>query len=212
MNRDARSNGQKDGSTADEGEEAIRALVERGEMDLAVQAALRRYGAEILGFLAGVMDDPDLADDVFSAVSERTWKGLPTFRWQCSLRTWCYTVARNELARHRAGAAVRKARHVGLSTAGSMAEQPRPSRPELQRSSFLDAFARLRSTLAPEDRELLVLRVDRNLPWRDLALLFLDPEATPDDLAREAARLRKRFQIVKGQLARAAAESGLLSR
>jgi RNA polymerase sigma-70 factor, ECF subfamily len=199
-------------SMSDGTEEEIRVLIEGGDLDLALQATLRKYGAEIVGFLAGVMDEPDLADDVFSAFSQRLWKGLGGFRWQCSLRTWCYTVARNELARHRAGAAAHKARHIGLSTAGSIPGRPALSPHPLQRSSFLDAFVRLRSSLAPDDRQLLVLRVDRNLPWRDLALLFLDAETTPEELSREAARLRKRFQLVKRQLARAAADSGLLTR
>ena len=191
-----------------ESEETVRALLAQGDLRAAAELTIRCYGAEIFGFLTGVMDDPDAADDVFSSFSERMWKGLPSFRWQCSLRTWCYTIARNELARHRAD--VQRKRAVGLSTAGSIRAPSRQPTPLLQRSSFLDAFARLRSGLAPDDRDLLVLRVDRGLAWNELALLFLGSDAPPEDLTREAARLRKRFQLVKEQLARAASTSGLL--
>ncbi|HEY2516536.1 MAG TPA: sigma-70 family RNA polymerase sigma factor [Polyangiaceae bacterium] len=192
-----------------ESEETVRRLAESGDTRAAADTTIRTYGPEIFGFLAGVMDDPDAAGDVFSAFSERVWKGIAGFRWQCSLRTWSYTIARNELARHRSDTAQKRAQ-VGLSTAGSLQAPSRQPTPLHQRSSFLDAFAQLRSSLGPDDRDLLVLRVDRGLAWNELALLFLGQDATPADVAREAARLRKRFQVVKEQLTRAATASGLL--
>ena len=192
-----------------EAEETVRSLMAQGDLRAAADVTLRSYGPEIFGFLEGVMDDPDAAGDVFSAFSERVWKGILGFRWQCSLRTWSYTIARNELARYRSEGA-RNRGVIGLSTAGSLKAPSRERTPLHQRSSLLDAFARLRSGLAPDDRDLLVLRVDRGLAWNELALLFLGSDASADDLAREAARLRKRFQIVKKQLTRAASASGLL--
>jgi RNA polymerase sigma-70 factor (ECF subfamily) len=193
-----------------ESEGRVRELLAQSDVRQAVAATLRLYGAEVFGFLTGVTDDPDVADDVFSAFSERLWKGLGSFRWQCSLRTWAYTVARNELARSRADLARKHRGVIGLSTAGSIKAPSQAVTPTMDRSSFRDAFARLRSALSPEDRDLLVLRVDRALPWRDLALLFLGDDASADALTREAARLRKRFQLVKQQLAREAAACGLL--
>jgi RNA polymerase sigma-70 factor (ECF subfamily) len=71
----------------------------------------------------------------------------------------------------------------------------------------------LRDELSVDDRTLLILRVDRDLPWDEIARAFLaDPEAVADEdrLRREAARLRKRFQLVKGRLAERAREEGLL--
>jgi RNA polymerase sigma-70 factor (ECF subfamily) len=70
-------------------------------------------------------------------------------------------------------------------------------------------LAALRDALPIDDRTLLILRVDRNLSWYDVALAFAE---TPEDLSeqdrkREAARLRKRFQLIKQRLlARARAE------
>jgi RNA polymerase sigma-70 factor (ECF subfamily) len=74
----------------------------------------------------------------------------------------------------------------------------------------------LREKLEPDDQMLLILRVDRQMEWRDLALVMseeADPSAArPDDdvLDREAARLRKRFERAKSELKRLAKESGLL--
>jgi RNA polymerase sigma-70 factor, ECF subfamily len=59
---------------------------------------------------------------------------------------------------------------------------------------------------------LLVLRVDRQLSWGDIALAFVDEPATcsDDERRREAARLRKRFQLGKERLAKRARAEGLL--
>jgi RNA polymerase sigma-70 factor (ECF subfamily) len=60
----------------------------------------------------------------------------------------------------------------------------------------------LRDELPIEDRTLLILRVDRKLSFDEIALAFADnPEAFDEvDRRREAARLRKRFQLVKQRL------------
>ncbi|HEY4059502.1 MAG TPA: hypothetical protein VGM39_22945, partial [Kofleriaceae bacterium] len=59
----------------------------------------------------------------------------------------------------------------------------------------------LRETLPEEDQLLLVLRVERELEWRDLSRV-MNPEQELDEemLTRESARLRKRFQAVKDRL------------
>ena len=72
----------------------------------------------------------------------------------------------------------------------------------------------LRDSLPEEDRMLLVLRVDRQLAWNDLArVLHEADEGTPLDdaaIAREAARLRKRFQVLKEKLVEAGRREGLV--
>ena len=63
-------------------------------------------------------------------------------------------------------------------------------------------LTKLRDELPIEDRMLLILRVDRKLAWDEIALAFAeDSDAFSDeDRKREAARLRKRFQLVKQRL------------
>src|SRR5262249_20841075 len=76
-------------------------------------------------------------------------------------------------------------------------------------------FAELRDALPPDDQALLVLRVDRKLAWNDLALAMHEDEATPlsgEALKREAARLRKRFQIIKDRLLEMGQREGLVHR
>jgi RNA polymerase sigma-70 factor (ECF subfamily) len=72
----------------------------------------------------------------------------------------------------------------------------------------------LRDSLPEEQRMLLVLRVDRQLAWNELARVLAETEgdAPLDDaaLAKEAARLRKQFQLVKDRLRALAKKEGLI--
>jgi RNA polymerase sigma-70 factor (ECF subfamily) len=80
----------------------------------------------------------------------------------------------------------------------------------LLRTEAKSALARLRDELSPEDKMLLILRVDRGLAWDDLARVSLAVENPhPSDLQRESARLRKRFQLVKARLRERAKATGL---
>jgi hypothetical protein len=63
-----------------------------------------------------------------------------------------------------------------------------------------DVYGQIRRALPEEDQTLLVLRVDRDLPWRDIAVVLSSPDASDDELTRKAAALRKQFERVKAQL------------
>lgn len=188
-------------------ETEVRALCEAGDHDRAATVALRGYGPELYSFLAAL--HPRDADDVFSAVSTRLWRGLPKFAWQSSLRTWAYTIARN--ASHDARS--RGVREVALDDAseiGRVANEVRTATQRYLRTDFKDRFAALRATLPVEDQELLILRVDRELDWKELAVSLSDRELDGDELVREAARLRKRFQALKAKLLELGRREGLL--
>ena len=82
---------------------------------------------------------------------------------------------------------------------------------EQVRSETRTALARLRDELPEEDRELLVLRIDRGLAWEELARVLLGADVVSDAaLVRESARLRKRFQLVKERLRERARALGIL--
>jgi RNA polymerase sigma-70 factor (ECF subfamily) len=72
-------------------------------------------------------------------------------------------------------------------------------------SSPQDRLARLREALEPEERTLLILRLDREMSWNEVAEV-LSGEGDPVD----AAAVRKRFERVKDRLAKLAREQGLL--
>jgi RNA polymerase sigma-70 factor (ECF subfamily) len=175
-------------------EAAIRTRVENGDFDGAATEALRLYGAELYGFLVALARDETDAADAFSFFAERFWQSLTRFDWRCSLRTWAYRLARNALVDVRRG----RREAVPLSQIGEIAERVRTETATFLRSEARTELARLRSTLPTDDQQLLVLRIDRDLAWDELARVFAGDDALDDvTLKRESARLRKRFELVK---------------
>jgi RNA polymerase sigma-70 factor (ECF subfamily) len=162
---------------------------------------LRELGPEILGFLSGVLGDAD-GDEVYSAWSERLWKSLKGFEGRCSLRTWTYVLARREISRFRKGMRRHAEGRVPLSELQDVLANPKSRTRTTIATAKQRQFSALRDELPIEDRTLLILRVDRKLSFDEIALVFAEnPESvTDDDRRREAARLRKRFQLVKQRL------------
>ena len=187
-------------------EHEVRALCDAGDHDAAATAALRGYGPELYSFLAAL--DRNLADDAFAETAARLWRGLPAFAWQSSLRTWAYTIARNTAHTVR-----RDHREVPLDDAsevGRLAKEVRTATQPYLRTDVKDKFAELRASLPVEDQELLILRVDRALDWKDLAQALADEPLDGAALDREAARLRKRFSVLKTKLLELGREHGLI--
>src|SRR5687768_10505032 len=81
-------------------ETPVKAALEAGDERRAATLALRAYGSEVLSFVVVMVKDGDAAEDVFSMFCEDVWRGLPGFRWESSLRTWLYAVARRAALRH----------------------------------------------------------------------------------------------------------------
>jgi DNA-directed RNA polymerase specialized sigma24 family protein len=165
-------------------ERAIRASLREGDTPGAVRAALDVYGPEIFGFLCGVLVDPDSAARLYADVVQRITTEVEEFQWRCSLRTWMYWIARREL---------QDRRHRGVSNRPPSTEQPPPVATESRR---LIGTVALRGRLKEEDREILILRVDRRFGWRELAITGLGDGAAAPDVARESLRLRDRVDAI----------------
>jgi RNA polymerase sigma-70 factor (ECF subfamily) len=197
-------------------EAEVRALCQKGDFAEAATVALRTYGPEIFGFLVAVHRSESEASEVFSEMAEAMWRGLPGFAWESSVRTWAYAIARNVSRTRKRDAARRQRRapRTGDSALEQVAQVVRTETMAFLRTEKRTRLQALRDSLPEEDRMLLVLRVDRQLAWNDLARVLREGEgdAPLDDaaVAREAARLRKRFQLVKDRLRELAKKEGLI--
>jgi RNA polymerase sigma-70 factor (ECF subfamily) len=175
----------------------VRALLEQGARDDAATLAIDSASPDILGYLQTRLDDDD-ANDALSQWRESVWKDLRHFRWECSLRAWAYSLARHACARirrrphrHReqplsTSAASRIAASIGASAALSSERQQK--------------LALLREALDEDERELLTLRVDRELEWEEVAAV----------LDASAVALRKRWERLVRKLEQMARKAGLL--
>jgi RNA polymerase sigma-70 factor (ECF subfamily) len=196
-------------------ERRIRARFDAGNLKLAATALLEGYGREVLGFLIARLRDRDAAAEVFSQFTEELWKSLGDFRWQCTARVWSYALARHAASHYVKDARRRRGRNVGLSHAGPLSaleERIRTATMPAARTEARNRVARLRESLSGDDQTLLLLRVNQRLGWREIAQVMAGGgDVSEAALDKDAARLRKRYQLTKDKLRRMAIEQGLVA-
>jgi RNA polymerase sigma-70 factor, ECF subfamily len=180
----------------------VAALLERGEVDEAATVALQALGPALLGYLASLLDEDD-ARDIFSVLAEDAWRGLPGFRFECSLRAWLFRLAWHAVSRFLRNPWRRRVEPLPSSAASRLAAS-------IAGASQLpggrrDTLRALRKRLTPEEQTLLVLRVDKELEWNEVAEVLAGSGEPVDPAA-----LRKRFERIKDRLAALARAEGLL--
>ncbi len=203
------------GVQVEQRDELERVIAERqaaGDLAAAATVAIKGYGPEILGFLFVSTGRQQETAEIFSDYCEDLWRGLPAFRGESSFRTWSYRLAYHALARARRSDARKRKRVTALTElpeiAGVVDHVRTRTLPHL-RTEVKTAVARLRERLSEEDRTLLVLRIDRRLPWDEIAGI-VDPDSpSPESSKRLAAALRQRFERIKARLRELAVELGL---
>ena len=187
-------------------EERLDALLARWDHAGAAEVILREYGPQILGYIASVVRSDGDAGDVFSQFTEDLWRGLPGMRRECPVRVWAYRIAWHAAARFLRDPYRQRGRRLETTELSRIAEEIRSSvlhgREEVRRQGI----ERLRGMLSPEEQTLLVLRLDRGLSWREVAIVLEEEQGEPV----EEAALRKRFERVKERLVRLARDEGLV--
>jgi len=183
-------------------DEEVRARLGSGDTTDATTLVIRTHGAEIMGLLVALSHDEQMAADAYALWCERLWKALPTFRFEASVRTLAYVLARRSLSDHRR--AQRKHRHVVAVAPSQLPDavlQARSATCTFQRTSVKHELDALREGLSHDDRILLALRLDRGMEWRDIARVMSDEAVVPDDALKVVSlRLRKRYQRLKTRL------------
>lgn len=181
-------------------EERITSLLDAGDPTGAATAAIEGYGPQILGYLTSVLRDDDLAGDAFSTFSEDLWVGLPKFRRESAFRTWAYKLAWHAAMRCARDPKRKRGAPLPSSLASNLAAEVRSRTAPHLRTETKTAVQQLRDELTPDEQTLLILRIDRDLGFRDIA----------EVIGVEEAAVRKRFERVKEKLKDLARKRGLL--
>lgn len=197
----------------DDPELPIRAAYEAGDMRAVAERTLALYGRDIASFIVARLRSEDHGREVYAIFAEDLWASLAGFGFRCSMRCWAYILARNAANRY-ANGLKRRGHAVPISDLASRLPEPdaRPPTEPHRATEVKQRVRALRDRLAPEDRLLLLLHVDRQLPWSDIARVLSDGPTLLGgaELVRESARLRKRFERLKGELRALAVAEGLL--
>jgi RNA polymerase sigma-70 factor (ECF subfamily) len=191
-------------------EDRSRALHASGQSREAFTLLVEEYGPEIIGYLTAVLKSEAEAREVWSETAARLWQGFAGFEWRSSFRTWAYAVASNAFRRWLRTIATRRERPLDSDLDISVRARTE-TRPH-QKSEIKVRIARLREQLSEEDNALLILRVDRDFSWNDIALTTFDgdPRIDPRALEKRSAMLRKRFERIVERLRCLAEREGIL--
>jgi RNA polymerase sigma-70 factor, ECF subfamily len=197
----------------DEIDLSIRAAHDTGGVEAATRLALHHYGPEVLAFMQDRVGNVADADDVFADFAENLWNSFARFRGECSVRTWCYVIARRAISRYRREQRARRDRAAPsqYDQMSELAAEVRSRTAPFMLTEIKSEARKLRETMPEEDQHLLLLRLERNLSFRDIALVLSEDASLDEEaLTREAARLRKRFQIAKERLGELLESAGLI--
>lgn len=184
-------------------DDEVRAATERGDHAAAAGIIVGALRTDIVAYLGSLTrDHPQLLQDAFSCWCEDILRGLPSFQFAASVRTWSYTLARHAAVRCMRDDQRRVRRLVGGDVPVDIAAIVRSETAEYLRTAMKDRLAQVRAELADDERELLYLRVDRQVAWREIEAIVRAP-GDPDDEAacrRREQALRKRFQSLKRRI------------
>jgi len=189
---------------AEELDRLVRERLATDGPDGAATALIETLGPAILRYLRSMLRVEEDAADAFSQWSENVWTGLPSFRGESSLKTWGYRLAWNAAQNLRNEAWRKRGQRLATGQASALAMS-------IQTKSVVvverqrQALEELRAALSEEDRSLLVLRLDQQLSWNEVAEVL-----AAEGKRIEPATLMKRFERVKARLGELARERGLL--
>lgn len=180
-------------------EDEIGRSLATGAVREAVARIVRGYGPEILGYLAAVLKNESDGEEAFGLFCEELLKTLGTFERRCSARTWAYRIAWHCAQKLADDPHRRRARRLATDEVSGLIAGVRSSSLPYLKDSARVWLQKVRESLSPEEQTLLVLRIDRELSWREVALVM-----TAGGEEIEEAALRKRFDRLKQKLQQAA--------
>jgi len=153
----------------------------------AADESVRGYGEEIAGYLLALLLEEPAADEVFSRVCEKPRPShVPAAVVAAHLALPAGLERRARLPERAERTPIGALRTTEISGIGA---EIAASRPPFERSSFVDAFAKLRESLDPQEQTLLTLRLHAGMSWNEIA----------EVVGRKPAALRKRYERLKAR-------------
>jgi RNA polymerase sigma-70 factor, ECF subfamily len=179
----------------------VLAALRASDQRRAVELALAAWGPEVESFLSAVMGDRATGAELFAEARADLVAGVSTFQGKSSFRCWFYAVARNAARRALRDGYRRKRAHD--ADLGAFEQPIRSVTPRFVATDWKRRLHELREALPPDERALLLLRVDRAMEWHEIAQVMAEEG---EDVS--PAALRKRFERVKARLKALATEEG----
>jgi RNA polymerase sigma-70 factor, ECF subfamily len=150
-----------------------------GDAD-AYEALIARYEHPVYGMVTRLLDDPADAADVLQDVFLKVFRNIGQFRGECSLKTWIYRIAVNEVRNQQRWFGRHRAKEIGLEIESESAHAFAEILPDPSPGPFETALDHEVRTLigealqrvSPTYRTALVLREVEELPYEEIALIL----------------------------------------
>lgn len=150
-------------------DEALMRAYQGGDAD-AFETLYRRYERRLFTFLARLVGDRDVAEELFQETFSRVISGAARWKPSAPFASWVFRIARNLALDHLKSHAVRFTETAEIGGAGIDPPGDNPS-PEA-RAADAQARARLLAAIAalpPEQREVLLMRESGGLSFEEIA-------------------------------------------
>jgi len=156
------------------------------------EAIVREYRPRLTRYVAGLVGDPDHAEDVTQEVLLRVHRALPRFAGRAQLRTWLFRITVNLCLDF----AARRSRDVLSGVSDLLKEPVAPPHDGpaewAERRELGEIVARAIDQLPPRQRSMVVLRVYQDLPYAEIGRIVGCAEGTVKATMFAAfAKLRK---------------------
>ncbi len=179
-------------------DKALMRRLKRPRDDKAFETLVRRWDARVLAFLTKASGDREAAKDLRQEVFIRLYRYGSTYNPKYSFPTWLFQIASNVLSTWHAKEArgLRGLWKLENEAGGIPLRDPRPGPRELAALDELNG--RIEDALKEftlKDRQLLLLRLDLELSYPEIAQIMGAPETTVKSRFYSAVkRLRAKIQ------------------
>lgn len=131
----------------------------------AFERLVRRHQAAVLAVALRLVGDPDVAEDLAQRAFLRALSGADAFRGDTGFRAWVLGIAVNLAKNHLRDTA----RFAPLSSAGDRPAAPDDPADRLDRARRRERVRAAVAELPPRQREVVLLRLDGELPFAEVA-------------------------------------------
>jgi RNA polymerase sigma-70 factor, ECF subfamily len=183
-------------------ERQLRALHGQGKFEEVAVIALRTYQAEVLRWLRNSVRDEVAAQEIWSICLENFWKILPAFRFEASIRNLLYRLARFATYGYFRGR--QREQLAPESLLDSHAAPDLAETDERFTTEIRNELKQLCEGLTIKQRMILMLKVEQEMSWDDIARIMSKPGELlmGEAFRREVVNLRQQFSRLKQELAR----------
>jgi DNA-directed RNA polymerase specialized sigma24 family protein len=129
---------------------------------------------------------------------------MPDYRREALFGTWALRLAWYSAKEYKRTLARRHEERLATDAVSQIVQEVRTGTAAAFKTEARDRWAKIKDSLSPAERSLLLLRIERKLPWKEVAAIM----AEEGEAAGEVA-LRKRLERLSDKLRELAKESGL---